>query len=216
MSGINWYRNPRGRALIYIALLLLVIPLLLAYRIAGINPNAKLREYNPNERLFSSTAQVVSFQTADNLSIKGLYAASRRSNRLVIIIHGFGLTHKEMIRRGLAFYPDVADVCFIDLRNHGLSEGSSTSFGYHEALDVQAVARHFRSRYDEIIAWGSSMGAAAAVRAVIKGSSIDRLILEGLYDDLSNAIAIQARRYYIPQFPFVLISLLFYPYLLYT
>ncbi len=39
------------------------------------------------------------------------------------------------------------------------------------------------------------------------------LILEGVYDDLSNAICLQAKNNYIPKFPFVKIGLVFYEYL---
>ncbi|MFC1820561.1 alpha/beta hydrolase [Thermodesulfobacteriota bacterium] len=152
----------------------------------------------------------MTFKTQDNLKIRGWYATSPFGRRLLIIIHGFDLTHKDMINRSLGVYPEVADICLIDLRNHGLSESSSTTFGYREALDVEAVTKYFSAKYDEIIIWGSSMGAAAAVRAARLGASVDMLILEGLYDDLSNAIAIQAKHYFIPRIPFVLIGLFFY------
>ena len=58
-----------------------------------------------------------------------------------------------------------------------------------------------------------SMGAAASVRAIMLGSSADMLILEGLYDDLSKAIALQAKHYYIPKFPIVSLGLFFYQYI---
>jgi len=148
--------------------------------------------------------------TEDRVKVRGLYGSSTSGKRLLIIIHGYGFSHREMIKRGDGIFPEIADVFFLDLRNHGLSDKASTTFGYHEALDVQAAVRYFRSRYKQIIIWGMSMGAAAAVRAAILGNPADMIILEGLYEDLSGAIAHQAKKYYIPRFPIVSLGLMLY------
>jgi len=209
----RWFFGPWGRGILYILTLFLGIPLFFAYRISHINPREVTPTFAQNKNPLPFPAQLITFMADDGIRIRGWFSTSNSNKRMIIIVHGYGLSHREMIKRGNGIFPKAADVCFLDLRNHGLSDNSFTTFGFREALDVQTAISRFRSHYDEIIIWGMSMGAAASVRAIMLGSSADMLILEGLYDDLSKAIALQAKHYYIPKFPIVSLGLFFYQYI---
>lgn len=74
------------------------------------------------------------------------------------------------------------------------SEGTRTTFGQDERLDVEAAAKLARERWPglPVVAWGTSLGAAAAVaaagEAVVSASPpFAGMILESLYPDLDTA-----------------------------
>ena len=94
-----------------------------------------------------------------------------------------------------------------DLRNHGTSGGNTTSMGMLEARDVQA-AFDFLSTQPEVQPervglYGTSMGGAAAIRAISDISPVRLLIVESTYADLVGVVGegIHARTN-LPGFPF--------------
>jgi pimeloyl-ACP methyl ester carboxylesterase len=206
------YLNLTFRIVFYLFGFLVFIPFFVALRINHISPGRERITADNPRNPFPFPAKTISTRTVDNITIRGWHA-SANNKKIVVIIPGFGLTHKEMAIRWKGIYPGIADIFLVDLRNHGLSDSGITTFGFHEALDVQAAVNRLKPNYEEIILWGMSMGAASAVRTALSGNPVDMLILEGVYDDLSNAICLQAKNNYIPKFPFVKIGLVFYEYL---
>jgi pimeloyl-ACP methyl ester carboxylesterase len=201
------------RGVIYILILIFGPPALLAYRIYNINPESGRSEQVHISKAIPFASKKISLITDDGVRIEGQVLRSPLNKKLVIIIHGYGMSHRNMINRANGLFPEIADILFLDLRNHGSSDKSHTTFGYYEALDVKAAIDHYRREYQELILWGLSMGAAASVRVVLLGGQVDMLILEGLYDDLSNAITLQSANYYLPKYPIVSLSLFFYEYI---
>jgi hypothetical protein len=69
----------------------------------------------------------------------------------------------------------------VDFVGHGGSEGKEISLGYHEADDVKAVFDYVKEQQktDNIILYGSSMGAASILRAIaVYNLNATKLILE--------------------------------------
>jgi alpha-beta hydrolase superfamily lysophospholipase len=73
---------------------------------------------------------------------------------------------------------------------HGESGGETTSFGWHERLDVRAAVRYARTRAPDgpLIGWGTSQGAAALLYFCDEDDdALQGLILESLYADIDRA-----------------------------
>ena len=78
----------------------------------------------------------------------------------------------------------------LDARAHGESGGETTSFGWHERLDVRAAVRYARTRAPDgpLIGWGTSQGAAALLYFCDEDDgALQGLILESLYADIDRA-----------------------------
>lgn len=203
-------KNIIKRVIFYSVVIFIGLPLVLAFRIANISVNQDPFDPDKPGNPFPHSAELISLVTEDNVTIRGWLLKSSLNKRLIIIAPGFGMSHKDMINRADDLFPDLSDFFFLDHRGHGLSQKASITFGYKEALDIQAAVNKFRPDYEEIILWGFSMGAAASVRAALLSSPIDKLILEGMYDDLSNTITLQAKHYHIPYYPFLALALIYY------
>lgn len=145
----------------------------------------------------------------DGVVIRG-FAAAGKGDTVILALHGFGRDLNQMADRWRGLYPGDASFAVMDFRNHGASGPASTTFGYGEARDVAAVAAHLKKSHGRVVAWGLSMGAAAAARAARNGAPLDALILEGMYDTLSNAIALRGEKMGIPRWPLIPMTLWWY------
>jgi len=145
-------------------------------------------------------AQVITLTTDDGVKLAGYYSKADGSKCLTIIIHGLGRSHLAMADRWNAVYPELGSVLFLDLRGHGRSSRRAlVTFGDNEALDVKAAVDRFRSEYDSIVLWGTSMGAAASLRYAGAGGKPDALILEAMYHSFDDAIDTRADLWHAPR-----------------
>ena len=147
--------------------------------------------------------------TDDGVVIRG-FTAGGGGGTVILALHGFGRDLTQMADRWRGLYPGAASFAVMDFRNHGISGPAPTTFGYDEARDVAAVAAHLKKNHARVVAWGLSMGAAAAARAARQGAPVDALALEGMYDTLSNAIASRGGKMGIPRWPLIPMTLWWY------
>ncbi len=196
--------------MIYLILFLLTIPYLLSLKISNAETRFGPRYAGEEKNPLPFEAKLLTLTASDGIKIRGWYAPSGQSETIVIVIHGHSLSHKENLEKWRGIYPETASFFFLDLRNHGLSDDAPTTYGYTEAYDVTAAVARFRAEYKKVIVWGTSMGAASAVKAVNYGLNVDGLIIEGLYGTLAEAITLRANGMNIPEFPLVTATLFYY------
>lgn len=105
----------------------------------------------------------------------------------VLVFHGLG-SMKQVLP--LWFLADLGlRGVAIDLRGHGQSGASLTSFGWFERRDVIAAVNYVRGRWpgEPVAAWGQSLGAAAIAFASDVTSTLEAVVLEGCYADAELA-----------------------------
>jgi hypothetical protein len=154
------------------------------------------------ESLLPFKTELVELKTSDGVTLRGHYAKAPGAKKIVIIIHGLRRNHLSMLGRWDSVYPHLASIFFLDLRGHGLSSRRALiTFGDNEALDVKAAVERFRGEYQSVILWGTSMGAAAALKYAGNGGRPDGLILEAMYHSFDDAIDVRANLWHTPKYP---------------
>jgi pimeloyl-ACP methyl ester carboxylesterase len=84
------------------------------------------------------------------------------------------------------------NVLAFDFRSHGESTGSKTTFGFREALDVQAAvqygAAHYEHQFEGIGVYAISMGSAAAVIAARHMPQVKAFVLDAPFARLADLV----------------------------
>ena len=93
------------------------------------------------------------------------------SGLALILCHGVWTNHKEMVGRCVELLKLGYGVVLFDFSGHGESEGSTTTMGYREMLDLLGVvdwaADH--AELGRLAVWGNSMGGSVAIMAAAPG-----------------------------------------------
>lgn len=113
----------------------------------------------------------------------------------VILFHGFKCKRSDMRPLRTFIFPDYNSLIF-DFRAHGahVLGGECCSFGVDEVKDVKAsvdfVKNHPLLKDKPIIAYGISMGAAAAIEAQSRyhNTLFDAMIIDSPFDSMENVI----------------------------
>jgi fermentation-respiration switch protein FrsA (DUF1100 family) len=131
----------------------------------------------------------VTLTTSDGLRISGWYIPGKKSEA-IIIVHGIWANKQAILPAAIMLAEAGYHVLAIDLRGHGLSEGKQISYGYYEALDVQAGVNYLlgRSEIENVGVMGYSLGGAAVIRATAIDERIQALVVESSFSSLSDAV----------------------------
>ena len=128
----------------------------------------------------------ISFTTQDNLLIKGWFIPNNKTDKVLIILHGYPFD-KGNIMQATYFLADHFNLLYFDFRYFGESQGKYTSVGYHEQKDLKAAVAFLKQRnFTKIGSLGFSLGAATIlmtnspqIKAIVADSSyanIDKMI----------------------------------------
>jgi pimeloyl-ACP methyl ester carboxylesterase len=91
----------------------------------------------------------------------------------------------------------------VDFMGVGGSEGKQTTIGYYEAEEVKTVADYLQKKGEKnIILYGTSMGAAAVMRAVSENNlAVNSLILECPFGSMLKTVQARFNNMNVPSFP---------------
>jgi dipeptidyl aminopeptidase/acylaminoacyl peptidase len=155
--------------------------------------------------------QDILLTTSDGVKIAGWYIAGSRP-QAIILVHGIDANRSAVLPEAAFLAEAGFHLVMIDLRAHGHSGGSQASYGYREALDVEAAVDYLAARPDieQIGALGASFGGAAVVRAAANDPRLEAIVVESSYSSLPDAVedAFEQRSIF-PKWPFapLLVSL---------
>lgn len=210
----------------YVALILFILANLMAfrhaYRFTHFSQTGKART-NPAELSSFDKARIllagidnpkpkptstprVAFETLKIKSDVMLEAWSitiEGSRGTVILFHGYCAEKSSLIGRAEEFNKMGYNTLLVDFMGSGGSEGESTNLGYTESREVWDVYEYVRKTgEDEIHLFGTSMGAAAILKAAydygIKPTSI---MLECPFGSLYQTVSARFRIMNLPPFP---------------
>ena len=117
------------------------------------------------------TYAVEKYPGARGTTLEAWRLDGRINSPRVLLFHGYGGSKESLLEVAREFHNWGYEVWLVDFHGSGGSSGSTTSVGYYEAEDVTAsvayAMQHFGSR--KTVLFGTSMGAAAILRAVHLG-----------------------------------------------
>lgn len=130
-------------------------------------------------KTFGIDYEAVEFKTADKVLIKGWFIANKNPQaKTIILLHGYP-ADKTNILPSRIFLHTKYNLLFIDFRSLGESEGSYSSLGKNEVLDLRAALNYLHQRgIHEVGIWGFSMGGAVALLSVHDAPEIKAIIAE--------------------------------------
>lgn len=138
-------------------------------------------------------------------TLKALYYSQAGASKTVIISHGFTFSRYESYKFANLFYKRGYNILLYDLRNHGESGGSNTTFGFYEKFDLKALVDCALARLPSggtVGTVGESLGAATTLLHAAIDDRIAFAIADCPYSDLLALYRYRLRQdYHLPAFP---------------
>ena len=136
----------------------------------------------------------------------------KNSPGIVVLFHGYSGSKSGNISYGKAFNKMGYTTLLVDFMGSGGSEGNQTTIGFKESQDVKAVFDYIQKTFpnEEIILFGTSMGAVAIMKAVADYAiQPNKIILECPFGTMRKTVQKRFEAMNVPTFPFA-DMLLFY------
>jgi pimeloyl-ACP methyl ester carboxylesterase len=138
---------------------------------------------------FARPIEAVSFETKDGITLKGWWEPSA-NGAAVVWVHGMGQSRMDAIDEARWLSDDGFGVLLFDLRAHGDSGGTTSTYGDREVLDVDAALdfAHARPGVQRLGAVGFSIGASALAASAARRNDLQAIALLAPYTTLREAI----------------------------
>lgn len=137
------------------------------------------------------------FQSDDGVTLHGWFIPGTKSKQTVVVVHGVGANKADFMGVAPFLHRAGWNVFFFDMRGHGDSGGHTTSFGFHEARDVQGAVRWLSHEKGQtaLALYGFSMGGSAVLHAFKNAQSLPQVravVVDSTFADLTPLAASQA------------------------
>lgn len=138
-----------------------------------------------------------------NVPLSAWYIKAERPKGTILLFHGYQGNKSNLITLGEAFVNMGYNVLLTDFMGSGGSGGNSTTIGYTEAEEVKDCYNYISQAGEKnIYLYGSSMGAAAVMKAVADYGVSPKAIMAGcpfgsMYGTVGKRFEIMG----IPKFP---------------
>jgi pimeloyl-ACP methyl ester carboxylesterase len=144
------------------------------------------------------TIHIKGTETLECWSIKAAEAQGT-----VILFHGYSGEKSSLLTRSNEFHKLGYNTFLVDFRGSGGSTGNGTTIGYKEAGEVNACYEFIREAGEEnIILFGTSMGAAAVLKAINDYAIVpSAIILECPFGSLYRTVCARFMLMNLPSFP---------------
>jgi pimeloyl-ACP methyl ester carboxylesterase len=158
----------------------------------------------------------VSFLTEDGLRLRAWYVPVKgdEASPALIYVHGLGSNREGLLDQAKLFYDHGYSALLLDLRNHGMSEGSITTLGYLESLDIGGAINFLMEQsevdQDRIGLVGHSLGGGIVIRAAAQYPEVKATVAESAFTSLEDNIEEGVRELLgLPPFPFAPLVIFF-------
>lgn len=139
--------------------------------------------------------------------LNGFFLPAEGSKKAVIISHGITYTLFGSVKYIDLFLKRGYSVLIYDLRNHGLSGGSNTTFGYIEKHDLNGVMDWLVDLLGpggKVGTMGESMGAAISIQHAAIDPRVAFVISDCSFSDLTEQLKYRLKQeLHLPPFPFI-------------
>jgi len=165
------------------------------YWLAGL---ATIRRFTYNDKenagltpkSFELPYEDVSFNAPDGVTLKGWWVPAPEARGTVVLVHGLNRSRIEMVKKVPFLHKQGWNALLFDLRHHGESGGSASSFGFFEKQDVHAATAFARTRAQgPVVLWGVSLGGASATLAAAEDPGVAALVCDSSYRSLRDTVS---------------------------
>jgi len=136
----------------------------------------------------------------------GLFFPGLRGAPTILLCHGYGSSRGELLTLASSLQDRQYNVFLFDFAGHGES-GGLTSLGLLEPREVEAAVSALARRDDvdphTFGAWGTNLGAYAAIASAERDPRIRAIALESAYDTPDDLLRWQIRQSGMARLPFV-------------
>ncbi len=136
--------------------------------------------------------EYLNIDSPNGYTIKGIYFKPLNTSNTMIVCHGVTENKVNSIKYVRLFERLGFNTVVYDHRRHGETGGETTSYGYYEKFDLQAVLHHIKEQLDNnavIGVHGESMGAATTLLyAGTLEDEADFYIADCPYSDFSEQL----------------------------
>ncbi len=160
----------------------------------------------PNPRPTTGVLPEVAYQTINinsNVKLTAWMIEADSPKGTVLMFHGYKGEKSKLLKRAALIRKMGYNTMLVDQMGAGESEGNQVTIGYLEAQNVRDCYNYLVNKKTEnIIIYGISMGAAAAMKA-IQDYNIkpDKLIIEAPFGSLYKAVTNRFDLVKAPYFP---------------
>src|SRR5688572_6605582 len=159
-----------------------------------------------NPRPENQTLPVGAYKTLHfngSQKLEGWLIPAKNSKGTIVLFHGFGGQKASLLDKAQVFQSLNYNTILVDFRGSGGSEGNQTTIGFKEAEDVKTVMDSLRNSGERnIILFGTSMGAAAIMKAVHDDlAAPSAIIIECPFGTTLQTVKSRFKTMGIPAFP---------------
>jgi pimeloyl-ACP methyl ester carboxylesterase len=128
---------------------------------------------------------------------------SSKSKGCVVLCHGYGANKATLLEKAKLFRNMGYHTLLPDFMGAGGSEGTECTVGWKEAGEVRDCVNYLtKTREEHIILFGSSMGAAAIMKAVSEDQlPVEQIVLECPYSTMLRTVENRFAALKVPSFP---------------
>jgi uncharacterized protein len=146
----------------------------------------------------------VALYTDAKLKISGWLFRNDSTEKGAILFHGHGGTKGSLVKQAQFFHKLGYSVLVIDFRAHGDSDGTTCTVGFKESEEVNVAFNMMKEEgYQDIVLFGTSMGAAAIIKAQMDYNlNAKKIILDMPFGSLPDAVKGRMRIIGLPETPF--------------
>lgn len=158
----------------------------------------------------------VTFTTTDGLALSGWWMPEDAPghNGTVVFLHGYGDNKNQSLKIAPFLVEHAYDVLAFDFRAHGESDGSLTTVGLVETIDVRAAVDYLTERGDvdmeRLALVGFSMGAATAINAAPQVPEARAIVADSAFATLTNIASNSITHFTgLPKYPYGPLAVIF-------
>ncbi len=183
----------------------LITPVLLSYWVSSFGTRPPERRLTDTPADYGNDFIDVEFPSRDGLMLRGWLMQGEETKPTLIFGHGLFRSRREGLERGSALNKRGFSVLLFDFRNHGESDGRSTSLGFLERLDVLGAYDFLKEKRDRrrFVLLGVSMGAVTVIQAAGGfQEDLETIIADSPFQSLNETVAHHTGMLTLPSFPF--------------
>lgn len=129
--------------------------------------NFGMNTISPSSMHDSTRIEQVCISSFDNTILSAYLLKNHESKKMVILIHGYGSSAKNMVQYISFFEKKGYSVLLPDLRGHGKSGGIYSGLSISDAKDIKKWIENYSDSY-MISLFGTSMGGLTALRTLVE------------------------------------------------